>query len=136
MDNGINKLGIDIGSTTVKVALLSEDNEILYSEYKRHYANIRETLKELIEKAYEKTGDINSVQNKTPFLEIPDKKNTKIILVKVIDQNYFEGHLRLKNNLGKMFHTLSKYLINSKLSNGNFIQTYLSDFQLSKFNIA
>ena len=53
----------------------------------------------------EKTGDINSVQNKTPFLEIPDKKNTKIILVKVIDQNYFEGHLRLKNNLA------SEYLI-------------------------
>ena len=57
----------------------------------------------------EKTENINSIQNstknKTPFLEIPDKKNTKIILVKVIDQNYFEGHLRLKNNL------TSEYLI-------------------------
>ena len=57
----------------------------------------------------EKSENINSIQNstknKTPFLDIPDKKNTKIILVKVIDQNYFEGHLRLKNNL------TSEYLI-------------------------
>ena len=47
----------------------------------------------------------NRNTNLTPFLEILDKKNTKIVLVKVIDQNYFEGHLRLKNNLK------SEYLI-------------------------
>ena len=34
-----------------------------------------------------------------PYLEIPDEKNKKIVLVKIIDQNYFEGHLKLKNNL-------------------------------------
>ncbi len=43
------RYGIDIGSTTVKVALLDEKNNILYSEYKRHYANIQETLAELID---------------------------------------------------------------------------------------
>ena len=34
-----------------------------------------------------------------PYLEIPDEKKKKIVLVKIIDQNYFEGHLKLKNNL-------------------------------------
>ena len=33
-------LGIDIGSTTVKVALLDQDLHIIFSDYERHYANI------------------------------------------------------------------------------------------------
>ncbi|MCC8168076.1 MAG: 2-hydroxyglutaryl-CoA dehydratase, partial [Clostridiales bacterium] len=52
------KLGIDIGSTTVKVAILSPDNELLFSDYERHFANIQETLTALLEKAHEKLGDL------------------------------------------------------------------------------
>lgn len=44
-------LGIDIGSTTVKVAVLDKDNKILFSDYKRHFANIKETLKDLVQEA-------------------------------------------------------------------------------------
>jgi predicted CoA-substrate-specific enzyme activase len=51
-------LGIDIGSTTVKVAVLDEKHSILFSDYKRHYANIKETLKLLIEEATEKLGNV------------------------------------------------------------------------------
>ncbi len=50
-------LGIDIGSTTVKVAVLNEEHDILFSDYKRHYANIKETLKLLIDEAIEELGD-------------------------------------------------------------------------------
>ena len=42
-------LGIDIGSTTVKIALLDENNDVAFSDYERHYANIQETLSDLIE---------------------------------------------------------------------------------------
>ena len=42
------KLGIDIGSTTVKIAIIDEENRILFSDYKRHFANIQETLKDLL----------------------------------------------------------------------------------------
>ena len=38
-------LGIDIGSTTVKIAVLDHANNILFAEYERHYANIQETLR-------------------------------------------------------------------------------------------
>ena len=51
-------LGIDIGSTTVKVAFLDRNHKILFSDYKRHYANIKETLQELLTKAREKLGNI------------------------------------------------------------------------------
>lgn len=58
MDNKHYTLGIDIGSTTVKIAILDDAHHILFSDYKRHYANIRETLSSLLEDAYKKLGNI------------------------------------------------------------------------------
>lgn len=53
-----NTLGIDIGSTTVKIAILNKDGEIIFSDYQRHYANIQETLAKIIDEAYEEFGDM------------------------------------------------------------------------------
>lgn len=53
----MNRVGIDIGSTTVKIAIIDEQNKILFSAYERHYANIQETLRGIIERAYEQLGD-------------------------------------------------------------------------------
>lgn len=44
------KLGIDIGSTTVKIVILNDANDILFSDYERHFANIQETLASLIKR--------------------------------------------------------------------------------------
>ena len=57
MENRFYKVGIDIGSTTVKVAFLDENDKLIFSDYERHFANIRETLHGLMEKAHEVTGD-------------------------------------------------------------------------------
>ena len=54
----INTLGIDIGSTTVKLVVLNGENEILFSDYERHYANIQETLAVLIKKAMDALGNL------------------------------------------------------------------------------
>ena len=51
-------LGIDIGSTTVKIALLDPAHQIIFSDYRRHFANIRETLSDLLQEAQQKTGNI------------------------------------------------------------------------------
>ena len=51
-------LGIDIGSTTVKIALLDNTDNIVFSDYKRHFANIQETLRDLLLEAREKCGNI------------------------------------------------------------------------------
>lgn len=42
-------LGTDVGSTTVKIVCLDEENDVLYSVYQRHFSNVRETSKELFE---------------------------------------------------------------------------------------
>ena len=44
-------LGIDIGSTTVKIAILDDQNDVLFSDYERHFANIQETLSDLLGRA-------------------------------------------------------------------------------------
>ena len=51
-------LGIDIGSTTVKIAILDENETLLFADYERHFANIQETLADLLQKAQEKLGEI------------------------------------------------------------------------------
>ena len=52
-------LGIDIGSTTVKIAILDMDNEVVFSDYERHFANIQETLSDLLGRAIYKLGAIH-----------------------------------------------------------------------------
>ena len=37
-------LGIDVGSTTVKAAVIDENDNILYSSYVRHFARVKETV--------------------------------------------------------------------------------------------
>ena len=56
-NNTLHKLGIDIGSTTVKVAILDQEDHLLFSDYERHFANIQETLSSLLQKAYDALGD-------------------------------------------------------------------------------
>ncbi len=56
--NPLYTLGIDIGSTTVKIAILDENHTILFSDYKRHFANIQETLSDLLSDAYRKLGNL------------------------------------------------------------------------------
>ena len=51
-------LGIDIGSTTVKIAVLDKDHHLLFSDYERHFANIQETLAALLDKACSQIGDL------------------------------------------------------------------------------
>ena len=43
---------------TVKIAILDENHQILFSDYKRHFANIQETLSDLLKDAYTKLGNI------------------------------------------------------------------------------
>ena len=57
-------LGIDIGSTTVKIAILDEAHSILFADYERHFANIKDTLYSLLSFLSHirpfQMGDINS----------------------------------------------------------------------------
>ena len=58
MDRHLYTLGIDIGSTTVKIAILDQEQNLLFSDYERHFANIQETLAALLGKAHGQLGEM------------------------------------------------------------------------------
>jgi len=53
------KLGIDLGSTTVKLVLLDDNNEIVFKCYERHMSNVFEKVAELLDNLYKEVGDID-----------------------------------------------------------------------------
>ncbi len=40
----MKKIGLDVGSTTIKCIVLDEENNIIYSDYKRHYSHIKDNI--------------------------------------------------------------------------------------------
>ncbi len=56
---GIYNLGIDVGSTTVKAVVLSEDENILYKEYRRHFSDVKKAVSDQLKDIFKKLGNIN-----------------------------------------------------------------------------
>ena len=48
------RIGIDIGSTTVKIAVLDDDDKLIYGDYQRHRADIRSTIIKVAADAFDK----------------------------------------------------------------------------------
>ena len=47
------RMGIDVGSTTVKVVILDDGGEMIYGVYERHRADIRSTIINVVNKAFD-----------------------------------------------------------------------------------
>ena len=47
------RVGIDVGSTTVKIAVIDDDDKIIYSDYQRHRADIRSTIISVVTQAFD-----------------------------------------------------------------------------------
>ncbi|MBR4304928.1 MAG: 2-hydroxyacyl-CoA dehydratase [Clostridia bacterium] len=52
------RAGMDIGSTTVKLVLLDENDQIVFGQYERHHANTQKTLAQLLKRAKDLLGDV------------------------------------------------------------------------------
>ncbi len=53
MKNKLN-IGMDVGSTTVKLVVMNNKKEILYNEYRRHFSDTKKTIKDLLTEIIEK----------------------------------------------------------------------------------
>ena len=51
------KVGIDVGSTTMKTVAMREDNTLVFCDYQRHYSQIIEKGKEMIQAMIDRIGD-------------------------------------------------------------------------------
>ncbi len=57
MQPKVYKAGLDIGSTTAKIALLDSHDTLVFSDYQRHHARIHETAASFFEQILEQEGD-------------------------------------------------------------------------------
>ena len=48
------RLGLDVGSTTVKLVVINSNYDIIHSTYKRHYSDIKNSVKEVLMEVYRK----------------------------------------------------------------------------------
>ena len=51
------RLGIDVGSTTVKLAVIDDNDNLVYANYERHHTDVRATARQLFSQAREVIGD-------------------------------------------------------------------------------
>jgi predicted CoA-substrate-specific enzyme activase len=61
MENLNLRVGLDIGSTTIKCVVINEKNEILFSLYERHFSKISEKIEEVLKRL--KDGPLKGVDN-------------------------------------------------------------------------
>ncbi len=50
-------IGLDVGSTTVKIVVLDEQNSLIHSKYQRHYSDIKKTLAEVLSEGLSTVND-------------------------------------------------------------------------------
>lgn len=56
----MRKIGIDVGSTTVKVVALDEQGSVCFSRYKRHHARAREVVADMLGELLQEQGDVEA----------------------------------------------------------------------------
>ena len=91
MRSKILNIGIDVGSTTVKMVVMNNKKEILYSEYRRHFSDTKKTIKDLFNEVLEK---------------FPNKKFTivttgsgALALAKYLDISFIQEVIACKNSI-------------------------------------
>ena len=50
------KVGLDVGSTTIKCVVLDDADNLVYSTYERHYSHILEKSEELLRRVADQHG--------------------------------------------------------------------------------
>lgn len=56
------KAGIDVGSTTVKLVILDENNEPLFMKYERHFSDVQAASKKILREAMEEVGTTTPIK--------------------------------------------------------------------------
>ena len=89
----ILRIGIDVGSTTVKMIVLDKKDNVLYKEYRRHFSDTKKTIKDLFLEVIEKFP-------KDKF-SITMTGSGAIALAKYLDVDFVQEVIACKNAIKK-----------------------------------
>ncbi|WP_195251732.1 acyl-CoA dehydratase activase-related protein [Romboutsia sp. 1001713B170207_170306_H8] len=81
--NNVYNIGIDVGSTTVKVVVL-KNRDIIYKEYTRHYSDVKKSVRKVINNIYDELGNIRARILMTGSVGINIAKEIKIEFVQEV----------------------------------------------------
>lgn len=56
------RIGLDVGSTTIKIAVLDDKDALIFSEYRRHYSQIAANILELLKDMHKQLPRLTDVQ--------------------------------------------------------------------------
>ncbi len=83
-------IGLDVGSTTVKVVVMDNKNNVLYKDYQRHFSDTKKTIKELLNKVVDDYG-------KDSKFTMTFTGSGAIALAKFLDVNFVQEVIACKN---------------------------------------
>ena len=89
----IYRIGVDVGSTTVKIIVLDKDDTILFKEYRRHYSDTKKTICDLFNEVVEKFP-------KNRF-QISMTGSGAIALAKYLDLHFVQEVIACRNAIKK-----------------------------------
>ena len=61
------RIGIDVGSTTVKIAVIDDNDNLMYGDYQRHRADIRSTIITVVKNAFDNIEQNFSIDENHPI---------------------------------------------------------------------
>ena len=59
MEKDTLHIGLDVGSTTVKIVVMNKNKEIIYKDYRRHFSDTRKTICDFLEEIVQKYNNFN-----------------------------------------------------------------------------
>jgi predicted CoA-substrate-specific enzyme activase len=86
-------MGIDVGSTTVKVVLIDDNGKTFFSEYRRHFSDIKNTVKELFK-------EVKTIVKDEPFTVVITGSGG-LLLSKMLDLPFVQEVIANKTAIQK-----------------------------------
>ena len=79
MDKKVLHVGLDVGSTTVKIVIMNDDLETIYTNYRRHFSDTKNTVCDVLEELARDYADFNftialtgsGAMSAATFLDLP-----------------------------------------------------------------
>ena len=87
-------VGIDVGSTTVKIVILDNNKKIVYSNYERHFSDTKSTLYNVLSKL------VKDFPNSTFTMSLTG--SGAIEIAKILDVNFIQEVIACKSAVEKL----------------------------------
>lgn len=77
-------IGLDVGSTTVKIAILDDKDNLVFSNYQRHFSDVQHTVSNLLQKMYVQLKNVDVTMNVTGSSGMSTSEQIKVPFIQEV----------------------------------------------------